>query len=113
MFGNPKYRNNATNRNSMVFEGPACVSSCAFARRWVQEKSPWKVAATVSVGTKKSKGVVSEQSGSRLNVKWSGPCHGEFEPSPPGAGAPVMVASGYERVLVGHSACRLCERGEP
>jgi len=33
--------------------------------------------------------------------------------SPPGADAPVMVASGYERVLFEHSACRLSERGEP
>lgn len=33
--------------------------------------------------------------------------------SPPGADAPAMVASGYERVLFEHSACRLSERGEP
>jgi len=33
--------------------------------------------------------------------------------SPPGADAPAMVASGYERVLFERFGCRLRERGEP
>jgi len=109
MFGNPKYRINATNRYSMVFGGSACVSSCAFARRRVQEKSPREVTAMVSVGKTRTE---SEQSGSVFKKILPTPRRASSQVRT-NAGAPAMVAPGRERVLFGHFACRLSERGEP